>query len=179
MNTIANYVEMRNKLSLIAKKEGLLRLHGNENFAGEEIEKYLSTLREAMNKNGNYQKYSDLNVGYHWCGAFVYYCCKEAGFNIPEKPGTRYTFAAVKTWHEWSVINGFYYNSDEVKPSPGDIVIFDKIMSDLEMDHVGIIIEVQDNNLITSEGNFFNKSGTFTREINNQIKGYIRISHTF
>ena len=173
------YLGKRIKLSRLAKNEGLLNLHGNENFAGKEIEKYLQTLRPAMNLHGNYEKYSDVNIGYHWCGAFVYFCCKEAGFCIPEKPGTKYTLAAVKTWYEWGKINNFFYTPNEIDPEPGDIVIFDKIMSELEMDHVGIVIESFNNKIMTAEGNFFNKSGIFTREKNKQIKGYIRISHTF
>ena len=55
---------------------------GDANQAGPEIEKYLSLFRETMNRRAGTQDYSDLSVGYAWCGAFAYYCCLKAGFRI-------------------------------------------------------------------------------------------------
>src|SRR4051794_33801846 len=99
----------RKRLAVIAENEARLELAGNANMAGPAIERYLSVFRDAMNEHGSTTRYADLNAGYHWCCAFVYYCCLQAGFRFPPKPvaGARCTLAAVPSWREWAVAGGF------------------------------------------------------------------------
>ena len=46
------YKRKRLALARIARDEGYLALAGNENLAGEAIEKYVAVFREAFNRNG-------------------------------------------------------------------------------------------------------------------------------
>ncbi len=173
--------EKRRLLARIAREEGGLELYGNEDMAGEAIEKYLAVFREAMNKNGNYDKYADTSIGYHWCSAFVYYCCLRAGFTFPPKPVPehRWTLAAVPAWYEWAVLpeNDFYFPVDDLQqfPEAGDIVIFNHLIEDKDMDHVGIVLAADGDTITTAEGNFHNRSGIFQRQLE-KINCFIRLS---
>ncbi|WP_309385362.1 CHAP domain-containing protein [Cerasicoccus frondis] len=172
---------MRAKLAIIGRQEGAMNLEGNDAMAGDAIEKYLALFRDAMNHNGGGDKYSDTNVGYSWCCAFVYYCCLESGFRIPAKPVTdfRWTLAAVPAWHNWASQreNDFYFDREVIPsgPLPGDIVIFDRIMSESEFDHIGIVLEASERTLTTAEGGYHNRSGIFERNMDETIRGFIRL----
>lgn len=175
------YRRKRLELARIAREEGSLALAGDENLAGPAIEKYLAVFREAFNKNGYYVKYSDTRIGYPWCCAFVYYCCLQAGFSFPAKPDSefRYTLGAVRTWYEWATLpdTNFYFSvhdQDKV-PEPGNIVLFDHLIENVDFDHIGIIVAVKANIIITAEGNFHNQSGIFERPQTDCIHGYIRL----
>lgn len=172
----------REALARIAREEGRLALEGNANLAGEAIEKYLAVFREAFNKNGGYTKYSDLRVGYPWCAAFVYYCCLRAGFTFPPKPVPehRWTLGAAPAWYEWAILpeNDFYFQTSDPNrnPQPGDIILFNRLIEDKELDHVGIVIDVAGNSLTTAEGNVYNKTGIFERSLENNVNGFIRLT---
>ena len=51
----------------------------------------------------------------------------------------------------------------------------DRLLSDSELDHIGVILENQGSYLITAEGNVNNMAGIFKREKNNNIRGYINL----
>jgi hypothetical protein len=182
MNLDDNYRKKRLTLARIASEEGCLGLCGDENFAGEAIEKYLAVFRDAFNANGNYDKYSDTRIGYAWCGAFVYYCCLQAGFMFPPKPVPehRYTLGAVRAWYEWAILpeNDFYFPSHDRQRTPeaGDIILFDRLIEEKDLDHVGIVVAVHDDTITTAEGNFHNRSGVFQRPLADNINGYIRLN---
>lgn len=169
-------------LARIAESEGRLELAGDENMAGEAIEKYLAVFRDALNKNGECDTYSDRRVGYHWCSAFVYYCCLQAGFTFPPKPVPehRWTLGAAPAWYQWAVMpeNDFFFvaNDPHRSPEPGDIVLFNRLIEDKDMDHVGIVISVSANTMTTAEGNFHNRSGVFERSLTENINGFIRLT---
>ncbi|MCP4404351.1 MAG: CHAP domain-containing protein [bacterium] len=124
---------------------------GNSNFAGEEIEKYLSTLRKALNDNGNTHEFDNLTKGFSWCAAFVYYCCLESEIHICPKPikGDRYTLAAIPTWIELAENTDILIK--ETNPAVGDIIIFNQLVSTQNLDHMGVIVEVRKNEIITCE----------------------------
>lgn len=178
------FVDKRSVLAQIARNEGELRLKAdNKNNSGPQIEKYLAVFREAMNKNAETDKYSNVGIGYDWCTAFVYYCCRKAGFEIPAKPiiDFRWTLAAVRTWYEWAILpeNSFWHDREEngFSPSKGDLVIFDQLLSHKEFDHMGVVIDyVEGNDYFTAaEGNVERSTGLFCRKIDSHIRGYIRI----
>ena len=66
--------------------------------------------------------------------------------------------------------------SNELSPQPGDLVLFDNLIENVELDHIGIVIEVKDNYIITSEGNYHNAAGIFNRTKDSTIRGYIRLT---
>jgi hypothetical protein len=176
------YKQKRLALARIAEAEGRLALSGNEDLAGEAIEKYLAVFREAFNRNGGATDYTDRRVGYPWCCAFVYYCCLQAGFRFPPKPipEHRWTLGAVPVWYDWAVLpaNDFYFPADVGRRSPeaGDIILFSRLIEDKDLDHIGVVVAVTPTMLTTAEGNFHNRSGLFERPRAKNVHGYIRLT---
>jgi len=119
-----------------------------------------------------------------WCAAFVYYCCKKAGFEIPIKPSTcSCSLAGCIAWEEWAKADEkiIYAASGErdFMPAPGDIVLFDKVFIDKEHDHIGVVIENRDELIITAEGNVNNVSGIMERMKDSYIRAYIRLPDNY
>ena len=77
-------------------------------------------------------------------------------------------------WLEWGVSEN-RFKERFYEPEPGDLVLYDKLLSESELDHIGIIIENKSNYLLTVEGNVNNMTSIFKREKNNKIRGYIRL----
>ncbi len=165
----------RNRLAQIARKEAESGFRGEKEMAGPEIERYLSVFRQALNLNGSTDQYSDKRMGYDWCGAFVYYCCLKAGFNIAAKPipTYRYTLAAVPAWQNWAYIKRIYIEHGK-NAEIGDIVLYNNVYNDVPLDHMGIVIEVSVNSILSAEGNNDNRTGLFNRSYE-RIAGYVRL----
>ncbi|HEY9643306.1 MAG TPA: CHAP domain-containing protein [Coleofasciculaceae cyanobacterium] len=177
-----SYAEKRALLAKIALQEGELKLRGNENKAGLEIEKYLNVFRDAFNNIENTTKYSNQAIGFQWCCAFAYYCCLQAGFSFPVKPipSHRSTLGVVRVWYDWANLpeNQFYHsaNAPNFEPRAGDIILFDRLLENVELDHIGIVVNVASQRVVTAEGNVKNQSGIFAHPFDQQINGYIRLS---
>jgi hypothetical protein len=177
------YARKRLLLAEIAREEGAKGLAGDERLAGPAIEKYLSVFRVAFNHNGGTVDYSDLKVGYPWCCAFVYYCCRQAGFVIPPKPipEHRWTLGVVRVWRDWAVSpdNQFYFAADDPsrKPHEGDLVLFNRLLEDRDLDHIGIVVDTLPDAIVTAEGNVHNRSGVFVRPLGPNINGFIRLEN--
>jgi len=152
---------------------------GDANLAGPEIEKYLSLFRETFNRRAGTQEYSDLTVGYPWCAAFAYYCCVAAGFWIEPEPSERVngSLAAVCTWHEWASLpeHRMLLGPDST-PAVGDIVLFDRLLEEKPLDHLGVVLAVGPASIVTAEGNVHNRGGVFTRRLDGHINGYVRLA---
>lgn len=172
------YASKRNKLAQIAAEEASLELQGDEQKGGPAIEKYLALLRDALRERSGTRHLAEPGVGFDWCGAFVYYCCCQAGFTFSPRPSQQLpgTFAAVFIWREWALLpeNQFFLPATAI-PHPGDLVIFDHLLESVACDHIGVVTAVDGNWLTTAEGNVANKSGVFQRRRDQQINGYIRI----
>jgi hypothetical protein len=113
-----SYEEKRALLAKVALQEGHLKLRGDENKAGLEIEKYLNVFRETFNRIDNTTKYSDTTIGFDWCCAFVYYCCLQAGYwfwalqsitgENPVKPEQRGRLTQMaEAWIQWGKEYGY------------------------------------------------------------------------
>jgi hypothetical protein len=94
----------------------------------------------------NKTKYQKANQA--WCGAFVNWCGKKAGVEIPKTvytPAGADAFKKMKRWHE----------GEDVKPLAGDIVYFDFPADGLDrISHVGIVVKDNNDGTITCiEGN--------------------------
>lgn len=166
----------REKLSDIAKREAQKCFHGN-------VMKVESNLQSIANL---FPKWSLENWDNKWCAAFVYYCCVNAGFNLPVRyPDERVTcnFAGCIAWELWAKLpkNNFYYlaSIDDFIPQKGDIVIYDEVFLKEPHDHIGIIIENQRDYILVAEGNINNVSGVIKRKKDNHIRGYIRIPNDY
>lgn len=162
----------REKLISLAIKEGKLALEGNEHKGGWKIEKYLRPFRELFIKNN--PKYNDIKIGFDWCCCYVFYLLKSAGYKIEIQPFSDSTnhLGSVPAFVRWGQIsNKFKLGTCGI--IKGDIVIF-KNLIDGGLDHIGIIVNVANDSIIVSEGNYYNRSGLFNRSLNN-IYGYIRL----
>ncbi len=115
-----------------------------------------------------------------WCAAFVYHCCREAGFEFPYRPDECKTchLAGCLGWEEFAIADHRieYHTADEdFVPLAGDIVIYDRVFENKEHDHMGIVLEKRDHMLLAAEGNVGNRSGLVERSIDEHIRAYIRI----
>ncbi|WMT39604.1 CHAP domain-containing protein [Paenibacillus sp. D2_2] len=161
----------RELLAQIAEELASKPLIGNEHKYGPDLVPIL-----------RYFPRDNANIGFDWCAAFVYHCCTEAGVRLPVRypePVSR-NFAWVEAWLEWGQLHGFYHHVSDSSfiPDQGDLVIFDNILGNGPNDHIGVVLRIEQDKIITAEGNFYNKSGVFQRE-RERINGYIRIDDTY
>ena len=115
-----------------------------------------------------------------WCAAFVYYCCREAGFEIPIRPDECKTchLAGCIAWEEFAQGDArikYYEGKESFVSEAGDIVIYDRVFENREHDHMGIVLQSTRNTIIVAEGNLNNTSGIIERPKDEHIRGYIRI----
>ena len=118
-----------------------------------------------------------------WCAAFVYYCCREAGFIIPIRPKECRTchLAGCVAWEEWALGDPRveYHRGDGFAPGPGDVVLYDRVFENGEHDHMGIVLETRVHMLLAAEGNVNNVSGLVERPLDEHIRAYIRLPDGF
>jgi hypothetical protein len=164
----------KKQLVQFAYEEASLRLKGTSEKAGREIEKFLSPFRKVLGKSD--PRYLDVRFGADWCAAFVFYVVLKAGYKLKVTPfkNKRGTFGLVGIWFEWAVLEG-KFKEKSYEPEPGDLVLYDKILSDSELDHIGIVLANNGRCLLTAEGNINNMTGIFKREKHNKIRGYISL----
>ena len=115
-----------------------------------------------------------------WCAAFVYFCCREASFEIPYRPNVCKTchLAACFGWEEFAVNDPqieYFKGAEAFAPEAGDIVIYDRVFENKEHDHIGIVLEKREHTIFAAEGNVNNRSGIIERPIDEHIRAYIRI----
>lgn len=68
-----------------------------------------------------------------WCAAFVYYCCREAGFGIPIRPEACKTchLAGCIAWEELAAGDPritYHKGGEGFVPDAGDIVLYDRVL---------------------------------------------------
>ena len=115
-----------------------------------------------------------------WCAAFVYYCVREAGFDIPIRPDecTICHLAGCIAWEEFAIGDPrieYYKGGRGFSAEAGDIVLYDGVFENREHDHIGIVIEKRENTILTAEGNVNNRSGIIERPLDEHIRAFIRI----
>ncbi len=115
-----------------------------------------------------------------WCAAFVYYCCREAGFGIPIRPEACKTchLAGCIAWEEFAMGDpriAYHKGSEGFVPEAGDIVLYDRVFENREHDHIGVVLENRKDTILAAEGNVANKSAVVERPKDGHIRGYIRL----
>ena len=160
----------RKHLAEVAKKAAQTPFHGYVEGKESNLEPIIRffpkwTLREADGA---------------WCAAFVYYCCREAGFEIPIRPDACKTchLAGCIAWEELAQgdVRIEYRKGDEdFAPEAGDIVIYDRVFENREHDHMGIVLQSSGNTILAAEGNLNHASGIIERPKDEHIRAYIRI----
>ena len=119
-----------------------------------------------------------------WCVAFVYYCCREAGFEIPIRPSECKSchLAGCIAWEEFAMGDRrieYHKGGEGFVPDEGDIVLYDRVFENREHDHIGIVLEDRENTILAAEGNINNRSGIIERPVDEHIRAYIRIPDGF
>lgn len=163
----------RIKLANFAENEAAKNLKWSS--SSSEAEKYLEIFRAPMLA---LRQIGTAKIFYDWCGAFVYYCCREVGIDVPIQPqGFWATMALVESWQYWAKKNGFWFLKGSITPSRGDIVIFDWARTAGSYNHIGIVRghTPGSSTFLTSEGNKGNLSGNFTRNLSD-VEGFIRVT---
>ena len=164
----------RATLALIAQEEGDLQLRWDD--ASSPAEKYLEPLRAEMERRG---QIGAAPVFYNWCGAFVLWCCRKAGFTLPDAPDrpAHYfaTFALVEAWVAWAKAEN-YWLDNTATAARGDIVIFNWFNQGTPFDHIGIVSSFTPGSATfrTSEGNSGNRTVNQTRQLANVV-GFVRL----
>ncbi|MET1170707.1 CHAP domain-containing protein [Paenibacillus amylolyticus] len=122
----------------------------------------------------------------NWCAAFVYHCCMKVGIKLPIRyPNRMYRLAGVGAWLDWAQLaeTGFFYRDmqEGFEPERGDIVIYEKLLTDNSHDHIGIVLACDGDQLLVAEGNTDNKnySSVLYRERGHCILGYIRVDESY
>lgn len=165
----------KNTLAKIAKMEALKCFHGFVMQTEPNIDLIICEF-----PNWSLEK-ADRN----WCAAFVYYCCKKAGYDIPIRPNEcrSCNLAGCGAWEEWALgddrIGYVLGTNDFYTPEIGDVVLFDKVFNNSGHDHIGIVIENKPNSIVVAEGNINNISGIIERKKSSHIRAYIRIPDNF
>ncbi len=119
-----------------------------------------------------------------WCAAFVYHCCISAGFEIPYSPDECVTcsLAGCGGWDEFARGDdriGYYGREDGFTPDIGDIVLFDRVFCGAEHDHIGVVLNVTENEITCAEGNVGKRSGIVTRPRDEHVRAFIRLPDGF
>ena len=160
----------RKALAKVAEEKALLPFHGYIEGKESNLEPLIRffpgwTLQEADGV---------------WCAAFVYYCCREAGFDLPIRPDECRSchLAGCIAWEEWAIGDdriGYHKGTDTFVPETGDIVLYDRVFNNQEHDHIGIVLRNPGNTIIVAEGNKDNISQVVERPIDGHIRAFIRI----
>lgn len=160
----------RKKLASVAKNIAQMPLHGF-------IEGKESNLQQLIM---SFPGWTLEEADRLWCAAFVYYCCIEAGFEIPIRPNECKIchLAGCIAWEEFAIGDPrieYHKSKDSFVPESGDIVLYDRVFENREHDHIGIVIETREKTIIAAEGNINNESGIIERPKDDHIRAYIRI----
>jgi len=101
-------------------------------------------IEEAVPENKT--KYQKANQA--WCGAFVNWCGKKSGVEIPNTVYTPAGADAFKKMKRW-------YEGEDAQPQTGDIVYFDFPSDGVDrISHVGIVVKDNNDGTVTCiEGN--------------------------
>jgi hypothetical protein len=164
----------RATLALIAQEEGDLQLRWDGPSSA--AEKYLAPLRAEMERRG---QIGTAPTFYNWCGAFVLWCCRKAGYALPDapdKPANYFaTFALVEAWVAWAKAEN-YWLDNTAAAARGDIVIFNWFNEGTPFDHIGVVSSFTPGSptFRTSEGNSGNRTINQTRQLANVV-GFVRL----
>ena len=162
------------KLAEIARNEVMRFYHGY-------VSETESNLDEII---GHFPKWTKEEADGLWCAAFVYHCCRRAGYDLPIRPKecVSSNLAGCFAWEEWAKADArveYHVGDSGIRPQKGDIVLFDRVFCDAEHDHIGVVVEVKRDAIMTAEGNFGNVSSLVERKLDDHIRAYIRIPDGF
>ncbi|MBR3739805.1 MAG: CHAP domain-containing protein [Clostridia bacterium] len=160
----------REKLAKAAREKALIPFHGY-------IQGQASNLAPIIRF---FPKWTLEEADGLWCAAFVYFCCVEAGFEIPYRPKECIAchLAGCLGWEEFAISDPqitYRKRTEAYVPQAGDIVLYDRVFNSQEHDHMGIVLQKRKDTILAAEGNVRNVSGLIERPLDEHIRAYIRI----
>ncbi len=164
----------RKRLARVAKDMARLPFHGLEEGKGSNLEPIVAP----------FSGWTPEEADRLWCAAFVYYCCRKAGFEIPVRPKECRSchLAGCIAWEEFAMGDpriAYHRGGEGFVPEAGDIVLYDRVFENREHDHMGIVIENRGDTILAAEGNIDNRSGIIERPADGHIRAYIRLPDGF
>lgn len=166
----------REKLAAVARREALRPWHGCTGGMETNLEPIIRL----------FPRWNVRDADGAWCAAFVYFCLAGAGFEIPYSPDecVSCSLAGCGGFEEFALGDkriGYHKPVGGFCPGPGDIVLFDNLFEGREHDHIGIVIEAEEDRLLVAEGNVpgTKTSGLVQRETDGHIRAFIRIPDGF
>ena len=169
---LRDYVSYDNNRSLVASKE--IKAYHTESKEensitdlGNRIVNVASLEEGYVEGEGNKTKYGDwYGINSEWCAIFVSWCANQAGISKDKLPKHSYCMDGV----DWFIQNKCWYDSSQYTPKKGDIVYF---YQGNGINHVGIVVDVTGDEVVTIEGNMSNKVLKIHHKINDaSIAGY-------
>ena len=110
------------------------------------------------------------STSYAWCAVFLGWCADQAGIDLDTIPLTRGTAAMQRFFREQSRYTAY---SKNYTPKVGDIIFFDWAGKRGSVDHVGIVVSVENGIITTVEGNYADQVSRNTYALNSKyIAGY-------
>jgi hypothetical protein len=141
--------------------------------AQSEAEKFLRPMREPMRKLGQIGKEP---IFFNWCAAFVTWCCRRAGYAIPDQPiGYNATMALVDSWGFWGRQQHLLIDWTTKNVRSGDVLLYEWFDGDSSLDHIGVFLRLRsDGRIEAAEGNARNKTSVVTHDPSN-VKAVLRL----
>ncbi|MBQ9950998.1 MAG: CHAP domain-containing protein [Clostridia bacterium] len=163
--------KMENKLAAAARREALKGWHGYVSGAESNLAPIIAP----------FPKWTLHEADGLWCAAFAYHCCIASGMRFPIRPAecASSNLAGCGAWEEWAQADPRIEYFRTGKPEPGDLVLFDQVFCNAEHDHIGVVLEVHPDRLITAEGNCGNVSAIAERPRDRHIRAFIRLPQDF
>ena len=160
----------RRYLAQVAKEKALIPFHG----AADGLPSNLAPIVRP------FPRWSVREADGLWCAAFVYFCCREAGFFLPYRPDACKTchLAGCFGWEEFALGDPrieYHPGTEGFSPEAGDIVLYDRVFENKAHDHIGIVLEKRAHTILAAEGNVNNISAIVERPLDGHIRAYIRI----
>lgn len=88
--------------------------------------------------------------GFPWCGSFLNWCAKNAGVEVPK------VISVIEGAKRFKAL-GQYHTSN---PQVGDFAFFDFVIDNkITLQHIGLVEKVQQDSIITIEGNTSRRAG--------------------
>ena len=110
------------------------------------------------------------STNYAWCALFLGWCADQAGIDLDTIPLTRGTAAMQRFFKDQGRYTAY---SKNYTPKVGDIIFIDWAGKRGSVDHVGIVIAVNNGVITTIEGNYSDQVSCNTYAMNSKyIAGY-------
>lgn len=101
---------------------------------------------------GGYQGKDGWNPDTPWCACFVSWAAVKSGLLVKNDPN-HLVFANVDSGMQAFQSVGGWQDADEATPYPGDYIFFDWTGNRRDPSHVGVVLDVSDDTILTIEGN--------------------------